>query len=232
MVSLCNATGNRYRSVHGLLWKRKVTPFNKGKKYQYLIFLLSLWWFLWNGRCKLLRELVQHFWACALSLFNLLWKRLLLWGDFCHGNNAEHCSTQRRFKEAQAVSPSSGEGCFCSDMGEPAVTHLLWVRFLKPGHLINLSWSLLNGFPEVWAAGCDAWLKQLASLEPGNTRDKLQLLYGKWGQDRPGIALRNCSVHCLPFEWFWVTGVISTHSCFPRCFCDSSPRAARSSYSH
>lgn len=82
------------------------------------------------------------------------------------------------------MSLRSGEGCFCSDMWDPAVTHLLWVRFLKPGHLINLSWSLLNAFPEVWAAGCGAWLKQLASLEPENTHDKLHLLYGKWGQTR------------------------------------------------
>lgn len=40
------------------------------------------------------------------------------------------------------------EGDFCSDMQDPAGTHLLWGRFLKPGHLINLSLSLLDAFPE------------------------------------------------------------------------------------
>lgn len=241
MVSLCSATGNGDRSVHGLLWKRKVTPSNKGKKYQYLISLLSLWWSLWNGRCKLLTEQVQHFWACALSLFNLLWKRLLLWGDFCHGNNAEHCSTQHRFKEEQAVSPGSGEGCFCFDMRVPAVIYLLCARFLKPGHLIHLSWSLLNGFPEVCSGGCGAWFKQLASLAPENNHDKSHLLYEKPGKNmgshsgtaghitgETSVKARNCSAHSLAFEQFWVTGFITTRACFPTRFCDPSLRAARS----
>lgn len=111
--------------------KEKSHPLQQRKKNRYLISLSPLWCSLWNGRCKLLTEQVQHFWACALSLFNLPWKRLLLWGDFCHGNNAEHCSTQHRFKEEQAVSPMAGEGGFCFDTGVSALMTCCGYGFLS-----------------------------------------------------------------------------------------------------
>ena len=119
-------------------------------------------------------------------------------------------AAQRRFKEEQAVSPRSEEGCFCFDMWVPAVTYLLQVRVLKPSHLIPLSWSPLNGFPEVCSAGCGAWCKQLASLVPENNHDKLHLLYGKPGETMGShsetaghvtgetlVKARICSVHGL-----------------------------------
>lgn len=111
--------------------KEKSHPLQQRKKNRYLISLSPLWCSLWNGRCKLLTEQVQHFWACALSLFNLPWKRLLLWGDFCHGNNAEHCSTQHRFKEEQAVSPMAREGGFCFDTGVSALMTCCGYVFLS-----------------------------------------------------------------------------------------------------
>lgn len=218
----------------GFCEREKSPPLTKEKNIStWSLFLSSLWWSLWNGRCKLLTEQVQHFWACALSLFNLLWKRLLLWGDFCHGNNAELCSTQHRFKEEQAVSPSSGEGCFCFDTWVPAATYLLWVRFLKPGHSIHLSQSLLEAFPKVCAAGCSACSKQLASLVPENKHDKLHLICGKLAKNMgshsetaghvAGETLAkasNCSVNSLPLERCWVTGVTTAHTRFPGRFCD------------
>lgn len=75
-------------------------------------------------------------------------------------------------------------------------------------------------------------------LVPENNHDKLHLRYGKQGKAiglHSGTAghvtaevlvkARNCSAR-LPWEWFWVTGVVPL---VPGCFRDPRLRAVRNS---
>lgn len=161
------------------------------------------------------------FWACALSLFNLPWKRLLLWGDFCHGNNAEHCSTEHRFKEEQAVSPRSGEELFLLWHGSPSSDFPAVGMVLKPGHLNQLTSVHWMVFPQ---SALLSWMQCLiqatCSLVLENNHDILHLLYGKlgiaiWLYARTAVRVttemlgkaRNCSVHSMPCKVLWVTAL-------------------------